>query len=159
MHSTGGLSINHDITSHHSGSGLPHYPRKSTPNMHRHNSVRVDPYAHPQQIKVLKHFTHIIWVWNALHGGFKLQLWHWNITQAQVYPNLPKIHPQPVQADQCEGWPICPSTAYQCAKTLCIQIIWMWNALHRGLSFNHGIATSLRLRSTPISPKILRQPA
>ncbi len=33
---------------HHSGSGLPQYPRKSTPNLHnRHNSMRVDPYAHP----------------------------------------------------------------------------------------------------------------
>ncbi len=26
-----------------------------TPDLHRHNTVRVDPYAHPQHIKVLKH--------------------------------------------------------------------------------------------------------
>jgi hypothetical protein len=29
------------------------------PHLHKHTSVRVDPYAHPLLIKVLKHFVHI----------------------------------------------------------------------------------------------------
>jgi hypothetical protein len=28
---------------------------------------------------------------------------------------------------------MCPSTAYQGAETLCIHMIWMWDALHGGL--------------------------
>ena len=31
----------------------------STPGLHRRNSVRVHPYAHPRHIKVLKHFVYI----------------------------------------------------------------------------------------------------
>ncbi len=32
-----------------------------------------------------------------------------------------------------KGAPTCPSTAYQGAKTLCIHMIWMWNAVYGGL--------------------------
>ena len=35
---------------HHSGSGLP-----QNDHLQRYISLRVDPYAHPQHIKVLKH--------------------------------------------------------------------------------------------------------
>ncbi len=92
---------------------------------------------------------HIIWMWNALHGGFEPQPWHYNITRAQVYPNIPKIHPQPAQALQCEsGPPICPSIAYQGAKTLCMHIIWMWNALHGGFEHQPWHYNITGLRST-----------
>ena len=33
--------------------------QNSPPDLHRHNSVRADPYAHPQHINVLKHFVYI----------------------------------------------------------------------------------------------------
>jgi hypothetical protein len=38
----------------------PLYPfcQKFGPHLHRYNSVRVHPYAHPQHMKVLKHFAY-----------------------------------------------------------------------------------------------------
>jgi len=53
MQYVGGWSLNHDITA---SLGLSHAPifQKSTPNYR----VRVHPYAHPQHIKVLKHFVY-----------------------------------------------------------------------------------------------------
>ena len=59
MQSIGVWSLNHHITT---SLGLSPTPIlvKSIPDLHRHNSVRVDPYAHPQHIKVLKHFVYII---------------------------------------------------------------------------------------------------
>ncbi len=60
MQSTGVWSLNHDITT---SLGLSHTPviLKSTPDLIRlrRNCVRVDPYAHSQHIKVLKHFVYI----------------------------------------------------------------------------------------------------
>jgi hypothetical protein len=52
-------SIDHDITT---SIGLNHPPifLKSNPTWHKSNTcVRVDPYAHPQHIKVIKHFEYI----------------------------------------------------------------------------------------------------
>ncbi len=43
-------------------------------------------------------------------------------------PQLSKNSPPLAQVLQCKGAPICPSTAYQGAKILCIHMIWMWNA-------------------------------
>ena len=48
-------------------------------------------------------------------------------------PNFPKNPPPPSEAYQCKGAPTCPSTAYQGAKTHCIYMIWMWDAVYRGL--------------------------
>ncbi len=58
MQSTGVWSLNQDITTSFGLSPTPSFP-KSTPDLHRRNSVRVHPYAHPQHIKVLKHFVYI----------------------------------------------------------------------------------------------------
>ena len=71
MHSIGGLSLSHEITSS-LRLRLPQYCQKSTPDLHRHYSVRVDPYAHPQHIKVLKHF---VYVW---HGCGMYSKWVWS---------------------------------------------------------------------------------
>ena len=54
MHSKQVWSLNHDITTS-LGLGLSSIFLKSTPALHRRNSVRVHPYAHLQHIKVLKH--------------------------------------------------------------------------------------------------------
>ena len=51
-------SLNHDITTSLRLCNTPIFVN-STPDLHRHNSVRADPYAHPQHIKVLKHFLYI----------------------------------------------------------------------------------------------------
>ncbi len=58
MQSTGIWSLNHDIAT---SLGLRSTPifQKSTPDLHRRNRVRVHPHAHPQHIKVLKHFVYI----------------------------------------------------------------------------------------------------
>jgi hypothetical protein len=58
-------SLNHDITTSLGGLGLSSIFLKSTPALHRRNSVRVHPYAHPQHIKVLKH---CVYIW---HGSGK----------------------------------------------------------------------------------------
>ena len=44
-----------------------------------------------------------------------------------------KNPPPPSEAYQWKGAPTCPSTAYQGAKTHCIYMIWMWDAVYRGL--------------------------
>jgi hypothetical protein len=58
MHSKRVCSLNHDITTS-LGLGLSSIFLKSTPALHRCNSVRVHPYAYPQHIKVLKHCVYI----------------------------------------------------------------------------------------------------
>jgi hypothetical protein len=80
MHSKRVWTLNHDITTS-LGLGLSSIFLKSTPALHRRNSVRVHPYpyAHPRQIKVLKHFIHMTWMWDALQAGLEPQPWHYNI--------------------------------------------------------------------------------
>ena len=58
MQSTGVWSLINDITT---SIGLRPTPiiQKSTPNLHRRNSVIVHPYAHPQHMKMLKCFVYI----------------------------------------------------------------------------------------------------
>ncbi len=74
MQSMGAWSLNHDITT---SSGLRLSPTpiflKSTPDLQRHNSVRVHPYAYSQHIKVLELFIYILWMWDAVYGGLEPQ--------------------------------------------------------------------------------------
>ncbi len=58
MHSKQVWSLNYDITTS-LGLGLSSIFLKSTPELHRRNSVMVDPYTHPQHVKVLKHSVYI----------------------------------------------------------------------------------------------------
>ena len=58
MHSKWVWSFNHDITTSLRLRPAPIF-LNSTPNLHRPNSVRAHPYAHPHHIKVLKHFVYI----------------------------------------------------------------------------------------------------
>jgi hypothetical protein len=90
-------SLNHDLTTSLGLSPIPIF-LKSILTGHRRNSVRMHPYAHPQHIKVLKHFvyiwygsgTHSKWVWSLNHDlTISLRLnhtstflksnptWHW----------------------------------------------------------------------------------
>ena len=55
----GVLSLSHDIATSLRLSLTPIFLKTTTPDLHRHNSVTVDPYAHPQHIRVLKHFVYI----------------------------------------------------------------------------------------------------
>ncbi len=57
MQSTGLWSLTHDLTTSLGLSYVPNLP-KIHPHLHRCNSVRVHPFAHPRYIKVLKHFVY-----------------------------------------------------------------------------------------------------
>jgi hypothetical protein len=74
MHFTGVWSLNHDLATSQRLSHAPNFS-KIPPHPYRWNSVRVHPYAHPQHIKVLKHFlyiyngcgVHFMGVWSLNH--------------------------------------------------------------------------------------------
>jgi hypothetical protein len=51
-----------------------------------------------------------------------------SIIRAHPYPNYPCDWPPPAQLSQCNGTLMCPSTAYQGARTHCLHPIWMWDA-------------------------------
>ena len=43
---------------HHAGSAIPSFP-KIHPHLQMYYSIRMLPYAHPQHLRVLKHFEYI----------------------------------------------------------------------------------------------------
>ena len=59
-------------------------------------------------------------MWDAVHRGLEDQPCHTNITRAQVYPNFPKNHPQPVQALQFKGGPVAANIEYALESTLSV---------------------------------------
>ena len=92
----------------------------------------------------------MIWMWDAVCGGLEPQPWHYSIARAQPCPNFPKINPQL----QGKGAPICPSTAYQGAKTLCIQMIWMWDTVNGGLQPQPWHLNIIQTQPYSVFPKI-----
>ena len=71
------------------------YPNfsKFCPHLHRYNSVRVHPYAHPQHIKVLNHFPYIQYGC-GMQSGMVYSLNHDTITSfglhlTPIFQNLP----------------------------------------------------------------------
>ena len=71
----------------------------------------------------------ILWMWDAVYGVLEPQLQPYIITKIRSCPPFSKNPHPPALVEQCNGAPMCPSTAYQGAKTLCIYMIWMWNAV------------------------------
>ena len=65
----------------------------------------------------------MIWLWDGVDGGLK----HRPTTSLRL--SHTKIHPSPQEAYQHKGAPICPSTASQGAKTLCINMTWLGDAV------------------------------
>ena len=57
--------------------------------------------------------------------------YHLDFATPVISPNPPQ-HP-PAQVEQYKGAPMCPSTAYQGAKTLCIYMLWMWDVVCKAL--------------------------
>jgi hypothetical protein len=121
MQSLGVCSLNHDITT---SVGLSHAPifLKIHPHLYGHNSVRVHPYAHPQHLKVLKHFLFIQYGCGMQSLGV-LILNHDTTTSYRLghTPFSLKFTPTCTcnTAIAYKDPPICPSTASQGAKTLC----------------------------------------
>ena len=69
MQSMGVWSLNYDITTSLRLSHVPNLP-KICSHLHRCNSVRVLPCAHPQHIKVLKHCVYIWYECEMQSMGF-----------------------------------------------------------------------------------------
>jgi hypothetical protein len=120
-------SLYHYITTLHRLRSTP--KTKSTPDLQRHSiTVRVAPYTHTQHIKVPKHFVYIQYGCGIQSEAIR-SLNH-DITTSHGLRSTPKtrkIHPPPAEGYSGKGGPICPYTAYQGAKTLCIHPIWMWD--------------------------------
>ena len=133
-------SLNHDTSTSYRLGHTPFF-LKFTPTSTCNTSIRMHPYAHPQHLKVLKYFAYIWHGWDAVNGGLEPQPWHRNIIQARPYPIFPEIHPHLHM--------ICPSTAPQGAKTLCINAKWMWDAVNGGFQPYYDTTTSYRLGHPP----------
>jgi hypothetical protein len=58
MQSMGVCSLNHDLTTSYRLGHTPFF-QKFTPTCTMYYGIRVCPYAHPQHLKVLKHFVYI----------------------------------------------------------------------------------------------------
>jgi len=116
----------------------PIFP-KTHPHVYTYNSIRLHPYAHPQHLKVLKLFAYIQYGCEMQSMGV-CSLNHDTTTSYMT----PQHHtgsailkfswnsPPPAHVLQHKDTPICPSTASQGAKTLCIHPIWMWDAINGG---------------------------
>ena len=82
-------------------------------------------------------------MWDTVNRGWQPQPWHHNIIEAQPYPIFSKVTPTCTRITAIRmGVPICPSTALQGAKTLCIHPTWMWDAVNEGLQpqpWHHNI--------------------
>jgi hypothetical protein len=131
MQSLGVWSLNRDLTT---SLGLSHAPifRKIHPHPYRRNSVRVHPYAHPQHLKVLKHFVYFQYGCGMQSMGV-CSLNH-DLTTSYRLGHTPfslKFTPTCTMyyGRHKKGVPIYPSTASQGAKTLCIYMPWLEDAV------------------------------
>ncbi len=77
--------------------------------------------------------------------------WHHN-TKGLAIPNF-SIWLPPAEAYQCKGTPTCPSTAYQGAKTHCIYIVWMWDAVCGALKPQPWLYNITQTQPYPQYPK------
>ena len=114
--------------------------------------IRVYPYAHPQHLKVLKHFAYI-------HYGCGMQsmgvcsLIQDTTIQAQPYPSFPKIHPH---LHMYYGIRVYSYAHPQHLKVLkhFVYIQYGCGMQSKGVfSLYHDTATSYRLGHTPFSLK------
>ncbi len=85
-------SLNCDLTALLGLSYVPNLP-EIHPHLHRQNSVRVHPFAHPQYIKVLKHFVYT-WFGCGMQSAGLWSLNHDLTTSLGLShtPILPKIN-------------------------------------------------------------------
>jgi len=128
--------------------------QKSTPHCKRHISIRVHPYAHPQHSRC----SNTLYIYDMVRG---CSLWgvgalamtlqhHSDSAIAHIFQ---KSTPH-LQRYQCNSAPtICPSTASQGAKTLCIYMPWLGDVVSGVWSLNHDLTTTLGLSHAPIFQK------
>ena len=107
---------------HHTGSGLPPKPQNPLATRRGVQRLGVVPYAHtPQHIKVPKHFVYIQYGC-GIQSDACCSLNHGITTShgLRSTPIIPKSTPDLQRGYHCKGGPICPYTACQGTKTLCI---------------------------------------
>ncbi len=96
------------------------------------NCVRLLPYAYGQHINVLKHFEHVLygymkWFEVAVILNHDVMASFWLTNDSE-----PKNLSQEVWVWLCKAATIYLWTAYQCAETLCICLIWIQEAVWGG---------------------------
>ena len=105
-------------------------------------TVRLDPQAQPQHMNVLKHFIYLQYGC-GMQFGTSCSLNHDTTTSfGSTLPHLNRCY--------SKVGPICPTTAYECAQTLHIPPIWMWDADSEGLQ---PPTTTSHCHWGPISPQ------
>ncbi len=85
--------------------------------VHPHTGMLMQEHS-----KMLNHFVHIC------HRCGMQSMGDWSLSN-DLSTSLGLDHTPRF----CKGEPICPSTEYQDAKTLCLHMIWMWDASCVGL--------------------------
>jgi hypothetical protein len=91
----------------------------------------VYPYAHPQHLKLLKHFVYIQYGCGIQSMGvYSVKSPTLQHHTGSAIPHFSLNSPPPAHVIQHKCVPICPSTASQVAKTLCIHPIWLWDAVN-----------------------------
>jgi hypothetical protein len=105
------------------------------------------PFTAYQGAKTL--CIHPMWMWYTVWSLLGPQPWHHNVIRVRPYPNFSKFGPNLSQVLQCKGEPMCPFTAYQCAKTHCIHPIWMRDAVWSLLQPQPWHPSVIRVRPYP----------
>jgi hypothetical protein len=118
---------------------------------------RVASYTHTKHIKVTKHFVYTIQYGCGIQSEASFGLDH-DIATSHRLRCTPKmqnhiIRPGPVEANHSKGGLICPYTAYQGNKTLCIHPIWMWDPVWSLLQPQPWHYSITRAQVYPQTPK------
>jgi hypothetical protein len=118
MHYLWGLSLNHDIPSSSLRLRSQVYPNilKIHPLPAQAYTVRVDPYAHPQHVKVLKHFSYISYGC-GIHFTGGLSPNHGITSSLRLRSTTPK---SPKSTPALHWRNTVRVTAFQGSETLCI---------------------------------------
>ena len=111
----GGLRLNHDVTTSDRSAHTPKF-QKIDPRLGGGSiGLMVVPYTHSQLIKVQNHFIYI-WYGFVKHSKWGLRLNHDVTTPDRSAPTRKFLK---IDSSRLRGGiSICPSTAYQGAKTL-----------------------------------------
>ena len=118
-------SLNHDTTTSYRLSHTPFFLK--LPHLHMYYGIRVYPYAHPQLIKVLKHFVYI-----QYRGGIQTMgvcsLNH-DTTTSYRLSHTPFFLKLPPPAHVLRHTPL----------NHFVYPIWMWDTVNGGLQPHHNI--------------------
>ena len=142
-------SLNHDITTSLRLRSTPK-KTKSTPHLHRRNSVRMAPYGHSHLIKLSRHFVYIQYGC-GMQSEASCSLNHDMTTSLRLRstPQTPKSTPPLHWPNSVRVDPYAHSHLIKVPKHI-VYIQYGYGVQSEACcSLNHDMTTSLRLRSTP----------